>query len=123
MAFDPANIDHKALALRLGASIDYGDGRVFNASGRKAPPARPAPAPAPVVQPPVDNGHEKLAAALQEMMSRLHVQQAAPQPAPVVNVAPAQVVVNPQPRCSWDFDFIRNADGSIKTIKATPRQE
>ena len=50
--------------------------------------------------------------------------------APVVNVAspavevpPAQVIVQPAPqqaRCSWKFEFERNADGTIKSITANP---
>lgn len=42
---------------------------------------------------------------------------------PTVEVPPAQVVVQPAPqqaRCSWKFEFERNADGTIKSITANP---
>lgn len=113
------------MALELGATVRRPDGSVFNSSGRagvarlrKVIPAetKPVEAPAPVQQ----NGHEQLTAALMEMMQKLHVPQPAP---PTVNVAPAQVTVQPQARCSWEFSFTRNNDGTIKSIKATPVKE
>jgi len=46
-------------------------------------------------------------------------------PAPVVNVPEIQVpaptvVVQPQQRSSWEFSFVRNTDGTIKSITAKP---
>jgi hypothetical protein len=119
MATTPLRVSSiEDLALELGASVKRDDGSVFNSSGRSGvvrlpkPVAAPEPAPAPVQ----DTGHEKLTAALAEMMSKLHVQQPS---APVVHVPPAQVVVQPQQRVlDWTFTFERNADGTIKSIRA-----
>lgn len=71
-------------------------------------------------QPKQDTGHSELTQAVLEMMQKLQVPQSAP---PTVNVAPAQVTVQPQTRCSWEFSFTRNPDGTIKSIKATPVKE
>lgn len=115
-------VDVEDLALELGATVRHSDGSVFNSAGRsgvtrlRKPTVEPAPAPAPVQQ----SGHEQLTTALLEMMQKLHVPQSAP---PTVNVAPAQVTVQPQTRCSWEFSFTRNPDGTIKSIKATPVKE
>jgi uncharacterized protein YukJ len=110
------NLDPSMLedyALESGAAVHRANGEVFNAAGRTGVyrlPKRAAPTP------PEDNGHEKLTAALADMMSKLHVQQPS---APVVNVPPAQVVVQPQQRVlDWTFTFERNADGTIKSIRA-----
>jgi len=32
-----------------------------------------------------------------------------------------QVVVNAAPRTAWTFEFIRNPDGTVRSIKATPK--
>lgn len=125
MATKPLRVSNiEDLALELGAAVKRQDGSVFNAAGRSGVTRLPVvEKPAPEPKPTADTGGEQLAAVLMEMMGKLKTQPAAPQPAPVVNVPPAQVVVNQQPRCSWDFVFTRNSDGSIKSIRAIPVKE
>ena len=119
MSANPIRVSNiEDLALELGASVRRPDGTVFNAGGRSGAsrlPVQPKPEAAPV-----PTGHAELASALADMMAKLHLQQPAP---PVVNVPPAQVVVNPQPRTGWDFVFTRNQDGTIESIRATPVKE
>lgn len=115
-----AATDLEDLALELGASVRYTDGKVFNSSGRtgvtRLPRVKEQP-PVPPPAPPQDN-----AALLKTIEGLLARQPAAV--TPVIHMPeplPAQVVVNALPRTSWDFEFTHNADGSIKTMTARPR--
>jgi len=66
-------------------------------------------------QPVAAQDNTALIQALQDMVSKMQPQQA-PEinlPAPVVTVQPAQRVL------AWTFNFVRNPDGTIKTITAT----
>lgn len=116
------------LALEVGAKVAFADGRKFNTEGVKVtktstpvdlkrgtgePVAKPAPEP--VAQ--VDLSME----LMQQMIALMNRPAAAPVvsvPAPVVNIPEAK----PTKAVSWTFDFIRNADGTLKSIKATPQE-
>lgn len=118
-AKESANTDLESLALRYGGRVEYSDGRVFNSGGRVAPVVRKPQLPAPAPPPAPDN--TALIQKLLEMLAR--PQPVAAQPAPVIHVAPAQVVMPPaQPARSWNFTFVRNPDGSIKSITANPQE-
>jgi hypothetical protein len=112
-------VDLEDLALELGAAVHHPDGSVFNSSGRKgvqrlkAVPT-PSPAPAPEQPPVAQPDNSALIQALMQMVQETRGQ------SPVIQSAPAQVVVQPPARCSWDFTFTRNRDGSIQSIHATP---
>jgi hypothetical protein len=61
---------------------------------------------------------------MQQVLSAL-VNPAPPAPVNVQVAAPEmpqpQVVVNAAPRTAWTFEFIRNPDGTVRSIKATPK--
>lgn len=120
-----SSVDMEDLALELGASLTRADGLVFNASGRSGAtrlPERPkvAPEPAPVVREAPRLSEADTTLLLNAITSKLQLPEIK---LPEIVVPPAHVVVNPQAPhtpCSWEFEFVRNNDGSLKTIKAKP---
>lgn len=111
--------DLEDLALELGASVQHHDGRVFNAaqrSGAQRLPARPVNAvrsePVAPTLPAEPAPQAELLRLLTEMLAR---------PATEAPAAlPAQVIVQPAARTSWEFEFKRNTDGTIRSIVANP---
>lgn len=97
------------LALELGGTIKRADGTVFNSAGRSGVyrlPKRAEPPP-----------QDPMAAVLEKMTELLARPAPAPEiPAPVVHVQPAAPAA--KPILAWAFTFERNADGTIKTIRA-----
>lgn len=98
------------LALELGGTVELDDGTVFNAEGRTGTRVKPVP-------PKSEN--ERLLELLTQIVKT----------PPVVNTTvevpeatPPTVLVQPAPSkpVSWSFEFDRNADGTIKRIRATP---
>lgn len=63
-----------------------------------------------------------------QLMQALLDNMGRPQPTPQIHVAAAQVaapqvIMQPAPQtkpCGWNFEFVRNKDGTIKSINATP---
>lgn len=121
--------DVKDLALEMGATVKYADGRKFNTAGvqatrqpkpRAAEPkvAAPAPVPSPAPPPPAaDNS-----ALLQQLIAALN----RPINVAVPEMAPPQVTVqaaSPANPTAWTFDFERNQNGTIKRILAKPSKE
>lgn len=112
------------LALELGATVDFGDGRVFNAASRQgarrrkaaepaAPPPAPPPAPAadmaPVLK--VLEGQQELVRSLAALAER----PAPPAPPPAVVVKETTVVTG------WTFQIERAGPmGLAKRITAVP---
>lgn len=113
-----SSVDIEDLALELGGKVTHEDGRVFNAGGRagatRLPKAAPTPAAAPA--PAADNS-SLILRQLVELLAR------PPQiPAtPAVHIPAPQVVIQPAAKVSWEFEFKRNPDGSIKSITANPK--
>lgn len=123
--------DVKDLALEMGATVQYTDGRRFNTAGVQAVrqpkqrvEAKPQPAPAPppppttAPVPAVDNS-----ALIQQLIAAINrpVNVTIPDiPPPQVTVQSAAPTVSPT---SWVFDFERNSNGTIKRIHATPSKE
>lgn len=117
------------LALELGASVRYEDGRVFNSSARSGvrrlpaqPPApTPAPAPVPVAVTPKEDSHAALLQKVVELLARPQPTITLPEfkfPAPVAAPVPPAVAAKP---VVWRFDFERNYDGTLKSITAKPQ--
>jgi hypothetical protein len=114
-----SSLDPEDLALELGSTINRKDGTVFNAAGRAGAQrlrlASNAAPPTPVTLPSVKHAVEQpdIASILKELVHKMQ---------PVVQHAPAapQVIVAPAPKTSWEFTFVRNKDGSIQSIKASP---
>ena len=116
------------LALEVGATVNYPDGRTFNASGMRGKRERkPTPAPAPVapsVEPvaPAPKNDETVE-MLKQVISLLNrpVEVRMPDiPAPQVTVTAPTSTAQPT---RWAFEFDRNPNGTIKRINAIPQQE
>jgi hypothetical protein len=112
-----STVDIEDLALDLGATLEYATGGKFNSDGRignRLPKQ---------TQQPVSALTDKLLRSVLAKMAepaqptQVTITQAPPlaQP-PTPQDAPAV-----QPRCAWVFSFERNADGTIKTLTATPQ--
>jgi hypothetical protein len=111
------------LALEMGATVEYANGRTFNTAGvqavRAVKPKVPAPTPAPIVQPEPPKP-DVSADLLRQMISILNrpVDVRLPEmPVPQVTIAAAPAA---KPT-SWSFEFERNSNGTIKRINATPQ--
>jgi hypothetical protein len=111
------------LALELGAKLVRTDGSIFNAGGRVGVtrlPINKAPVPVtpPVPQPPPQDNSAML------QVLQLMVEKMQPQPTPEFNIPAPVVTVQPAQRVlDWTFDFSRNPDGTIKSIRARATQE
>ena len=113
------------LALEVGATVDYPDGRKFNTERvkekRQVRPRPVAVAPAPVV--PQAQKPDETAEILKQIISLLNrpVEVRMPDiPAPQVSVTAATPATQP---VRWAFEFDRNPNGTIKRINAIPQQE
>lgn len=120
LKLDPESV--KALALELGAEVEFEDGRVFNAEQRNVE-SRPRPKPAAPPPPPAPSIDLK---PLLDQLAALSVSQKAladavsSAQAPQVVVPAPQVTVTPRKVTSWRFDFERNGDGTIRALVASP---
>lgn len=115
------------LALEVGATVDYANGRKFNTSQVKDKrPAKPrsVPSPSPVASvAPVAPKNDETVEMLKQVISLLNrpVEVRMPDiPAPQVSVTAATPVAQP---VRWAFEFDRNPNGTIKRINAIPQQE
>lgn len=115
------------LALELGATVEYANGRKFNTAGTKAL-RKP--------KPPVEDVAEKKAEPLpppsvdQSLLQQVIQQLSAALNRPVTVTLPdmpaPQVTVqagSPVTPVSWVFEFERNPNGTIKRINATPAKD
>lgn len=114
------------LALEVGATVDYANGRKFNTSQvkdkRVAKPRSVPPPPVPSVAPEVPKNDETVE-MLKQVISLLNrpVEVRMPDiPAPQVSVTAATPAAQP---VRWAFEFERNPNGTIRRINATPQQE
>lgn len=98
------------LALELGGTLRTDDGRVFNSEGRVG---------ARQVRPKQDPQERMLQLLVEQLKTppQVHTTVNVPEAAP-----PSVVVENKASAVSWTFDFERNADGTIKRIRATPEK-
>lgn len=105
-------------ALQVGASVESETGATFNAAQRSGIERVRSPRPAAqadlaqVLKPMLD-------AMVQAMQARppihLNLPPTAPGPAPVVQMQPARPV-------AWKFDFLRDKDGILQSIHASPKE-
>lgn len=117
------------LALKTGATVEYGDGRKFNTTkirGRKVAKqqeSEPSPPQEPII-PAAEPRQEFTAEMFQQLLALLNrpVEVRLPEiPAPQVTVATPEQPTSKQ--VSWSFEFERNPNGTIKRISATPIKE
>jgi len=114
------------LALEVGATVDYANGRKFNTSQvRDKRPSKPRAMPAPPVASvtPEAPKNDETVEMLKQVISLLNrpVEVRMPDmPAPQVSVTAATPVAQP---VRWAFEFDRNPNGTIKRINAIPQQE
>lgn len=115
------------LALELGATVEYPDGRKFNTAGTQAKRQAKAPSPAPALAPAPAPAPDPNTALMQQMVQQLAVALSRPVsvtlpdiPAPQIVVQPSEVTAQPT---SWVFEFERNPNGTIKRINAKPNKE
>jgi len=116
--------DMEDLALELGSTVRRLDGSVFNSSGRagvRRLPKPPVPEIAAAPPAPVSD-NTALLKVLQDMVAKMQPQAVPEIRMPEINVPAPQVVVQAAKKCSWEFEFNRNPDGTIKSIKATPKE-
>jgi hypothetical protein len=115
------------LALELGATVEYDDGRKFNTAqmrGKRPVKPRTEMAPPPMASvAPVAPKNDETVEMLKQVISLLNrpVEVRMPDmPAPQVTVTASAPVAQP---VRWAFEFDRNPNGTIKRINATPQQE
>ena len=114
------------LALEMGATVDYADGRKFNTSQVKE---KRSSKPRSMVSPPVQSialpiqKNDETVEMLKQVISLLNrpVEVRMPDiPAPQVTITAPTSTAQP---VRWAFEFDRNPNGTIKRINATPQQE
>ena len=117
--------DLEDLALETGSSIDYADGSKFNSGGEVAKRRAPKLAPVPEVEDEDEDEDETPEPPNPEMMALLKQLVAVVSRPVEVRLPPmpaAQVVVKEAPEPAqakaWEFEFERNANGTIKRINA-----
>lgn len=114
------------LALEVGATVDYADGRKFNTSqvkDKRLPKPRPMSAPSVASVVPEAPKNDETVEMLKQVISLLNrpVEVRMPDiPAPQVSVTAATPAAQP---VRWAFEFDRNPNGTIKRINAIPQQE
>lgn len=115
------------LALELGATVEYDDGRKFNTARmrgkRPAKPQKEAAPPSVASVVPEAPKNDETVEMLKQVISLLNrpVEVRMPDmPAPQVSVTAATPVAQP---VRWAFEFDRNPNGTIKRINAIPQQE
>jgi len=113
--------DLNKMALKSGATVTEPSGSKFNAAKVKAAPKKrlekaPAkpPAPAPVVQPMVDDSGARLLAEKIESIGRANVMMLAELKQQISEIQ----MQSPQPILDWDFEMIRDDKGYLTNIKA-----
>jgi hypothetical protein len=118
--------DVEDLALELGATVEYANGRKFNTAGMKA--LRKAKLKV-VEDEEEDEEEEKRSppavdtSLLQQVIQQLSAALNRPVAVTLPEMPVPQVTVqagNPVTPVSWVFEFERNPNGTIKRINATP---
>ena len=115
---DTPNVSHshlKGIASELGAALELPGGKVFNAAGNKGSFGMSRAE----KQPDHVKAQKDQNQLMRQMLDRMNVAPVAQHlPAPQVTVVQEKVAPT-----SWDFEFVRNPDGTLKSIKANPIKE
>lgn len=123
--------DVEDLALELGATVEYANGRKFNTAGTKAQ-RKPKLQVVEKEDEEEDEEEEKRkppavdTSLLQQVIQQLSAALNRPVAVTLPEMPTPQVTVqagNPVTPVSWVFEFERNPNGTIKRINATPAKD